>query len=80
MSINVNVIQKSDAMTQITEEVNMATQEQKIGVNEVVTTISEINNLVQVNAAGAEELTASTEEVSSVAENIKTEISFFKYQ
>jgi methyl-accepting chemotaxis protein len=80
MNINASVMQKSDEMTHITEEVNMATQEQKIGVNEVVSTISEINNLVQINAAGAEELTASTEEVASVAENIKSKMSFFKYQ
>jgi methyl-accepting chemotaxis protein len=80
MAMNKSVMAKSDEMTQITEEVNGATQEQKIGVNEVVTTISEINNLVQVNAAGAEELTASTEEVASVAENIKADMTFFKYK
>ena len=80
IEINKGVISKSDEMTQITHEVNMATQEQKVGIEEVVRTISEINNLVQVNAAGAEELTASTEEVASVAETMKSDISFFKIQ
>ncbi|MCL1833639.1 MAG: methyl-accepting chemotaxis protein, partial [Leptospirales bacterium] len=78
VNINQNVISKANIMTQITDIVNKATHEQKTGIEEIVRSISGINNIAQVNAAGAEELTASTEEVASIAENIKSEMSFFK--
>jgi methyl-accepting chemotaxis protein len=78
--VNNDVKLKSREMSNITSEITAATHDQMVGINEVVRTVAEINDLIQVNAAGAEELTASTGEVASVAENIKADMTFFKYQ
>jgi methyl-accepting chemotaxis protein len=60
------------------EEITNAMEEQKIGIKEISQSITSINELTQSNAAGVEEMTGSSENVSLLAENLKKELDYFK--
>ncbi len=53
-------------------------KEGKIAIDEIVKSITGINDMTQHNASGAEELSASSEEISTMAELLKEEVDFFK--
>ncbi len=59
-------------------EIMASMKEQKKAVNEIVTSVSHINNAAQNTSAASEELFASTEGIAHNAEKLKTEIDFFK--
>jgi methyl-accepting chemotaxis protein len=60
------------------DEVRSATGEQKNAVAEVMKTITSINDVTQASAAGAEEMTANSERLAAMADELKNKISFFK--
>lgn len=60
------------------DEVKKATQEQKVAVNDVMQSISSINELNQKSAAGAEEMSASSKEISDLAVKLKNRVDYFK--
>lgn len=59
-------------------EIRIATAEQKTAAEEIVKSISYINDLSQKNASGAEEMTASTEELAGIAGTLSERVDFFK--
>ena len=59
------------------EEVRTATDEQKNAVAEMMKSITNINDLTQSSAAGAEEMTANATGLASMADLLKDRISFF---
>ncbi len=65
-----NAINRSD-------EMKMATEEQKTAVSEISLSISSVNELTQSNSAGAERLFAHAKHVREQAENLKNEMSQF---
>ncbi len=58
--------------------INNSTNEQKIAINEIVNSIAHVNELTQANAAGAEELAGTSDEVTNIAETLKSKVNFFK--
>jgi methyl-accepting chemotaxis protein len=60
------------------DEVRSATREQKSAVGEVMKTVTSINNVTQASAAGTEEMTANSERLAGMADELKNKISFFK--
>jgi methyl-accepting chemotaxis protein len=62
-----------------TDEMKISTSEQKNAVGEIVKSITNINELTQQNAGGAEEIAGSAENVATLAEKLKETIQFFKF-
>ncbi len=62
------------------EEVRTATSEQKNAVNEVMKSITNINEMNQSIASGSEQITASTSRLATMAENLKNLVNFFKFR
>lgn len=59
------------------EIIRNATEEQRKAMGEIVTTISSINELTQVNAAGSEQMSANAESVLKMAETLREGVHFF---
>lgn len=60
------------------EEIEMATREQKIAMNEVVKAVSRINELTQSISAGSEEIAANTKENAEMSDILKNKVEQFK--
>ncbi|MGL4369376.1 MAG: methyl-accepting chemotaxis protein, partial [Spirochaetota bacterium] len=60
------------------DEMKVAAEEQKRAMDEVMKSITSINELTQVNASGAEEMTANAERVEQMASSLRSDIGFFK--
>ena len=50
----------------------------KIGIEEITKSVTDISSLSQNNAAGAEEIASSAEQLAGMAETLKQKVSFFK--
>jgi len=61
-----------------TEIIKNSIMEEKTAMDEIVKSIASINGATQINASGAEEMTATAQEVSSLAEELKSKIDYFK--
>jgi methyl-accepting chemotaxis protein len=72
------VNREADRVKDLSDEIKTSTEEQKLSTNEIVRSISSINELTQKTASGAEEFAGSTEEMSSLAENLRARVSIFK--
>ena len=68
-------IQKTDELVQ---EMNAATREQHIGVEQIVKAITQLDTVVQQNASSSEELASMAEELSAQATTLKDAVSYFK--
>jgi methyl-accepting chemotaxis protein len=60
------------------DEIRNSTGEQKSATMEIARSIGNINELTQANASGAEEMSASAENLTTLAERLKQDIDFFK--
>jgi methyl-accepting chemotaxis protein len=58
-------------------EIKHSTEEQKIASVEIIKSISNISQTAQITATGAEEITANSEEISGVADKLKTRVDYF---
>ena len=58
--------------------IGKAMDEQQIAIEEIVKSISNMNDYTQQNAARAEQLSSSAENLSNGAESLKKSIEFFK--
>ncbi|HSA13124.1 MAG TPA: methyl-accepting chemotaxis protein [Spirochaetota bacterium] len=78
--MTINNILKEDAhhFLNRANEIMKAMEEQKSGINEIVKSISLINDTTQNTSAASEELSASSENISENANSLKKEIEFFK--
>ncbi|HOP64861.1 MAG TPA: methyl-accepting chemotaxis protein [Spirochaetota bacterium] len=60
------------------DEIKHSSEEQKTATEEIVRSISDITNMTQITASGAEEMTANTEEIAGMADRLKLSVGFFK--
>ncbi len=60
------------------EEIELATKEQKNAMSEVVISVNKINELTQSISAGSEELAANTKENADMADLLKSKVDRFK--
>jgi methyl-accepting chemotaxis protein len=77
-SINTLVLGDADMVKRRSEEIRIATEEQKSAVGEVVKSVGSMNDLTQSNAAGSEQMAQSSESVASMADYLKESMSFFR--
>ncbi len=60
------------------EETKIATQEQRVALGEVLKSINFINELTQENAGGASELSSNSQNLTELAEKLRTQVDHFK--
>lgn len=68
-------IQKSADLMQ---EVSASSNEQRIGAAQINKSIQQLDQVIQQNAGGSEEIASTAQELSSQAEHLQNTISFFK--
>jgi methyl-accepting chemotaxis protein len=78
ISTNDSVNKSADELRVRSDEVRTATEEQRNAVGEVMKSITNINDLTQSSAGGAEEMSANSNKLASMAETLKNKIEFFK--
>ncbi len=76
--ISRNVTREILEIKEKTENIKYASEEQKNAVQEISNAINEINNLTQANAAGAEEMEASSSNLNNIADNLIRNIEYFR--
>ncbi len=76
--INQNAGQKIILVREMSDEISFSTGEHKIAVSEIVSSISNINDVSQMIAANSEEIAGSSENLASLAEKLQNIISMFK--
>jgi len=59
------------------EEISSASAEQDTGINQINSSMTNLDQVTQQNAAASEELASASEEMSSQADNLQEMISFF---
>jgi methyl-accepting chemotaxis protein len=72
-SVNTSI----DGLRDRSAEVRNATAEQKNAVTEIMKSMTNINELTQASASGAEQISANATRLSVIAENLKNKVSFF---
>jgi methyl-accepting chemotaxis protein len=72
------VEKEMNTVKHLSDEIANATGENKIGITEISKSISDISQLGQNNAAGAEQMSSSAEELSGMADQLKKRIGYFK--
>ena len=78
MKINDILKQDAEQFLHHADDIMKAIEEQKNGINEIVKSISLINDTTQNTSAASEELRASSESIADNAKSLKKEIEFFK--
>jgi methyl-accepting chemotaxis protein len=75
----INIIfQEVAKTTKLIQEIVVGNNEQNMGIEQVGSAINDLTQVVQQNAASAEELATSAEEMSGQAEQLRDLVSFFK--
>lgn len=67
-----------ESVREKSEQIRVATNEQKIGIDEIVNSMSSISESTQQNAEGAAEMAGNSDSILDMAEKLKDEISYFK--
>ncbi|MCU0822153.1 MAG: methyl-accepting chemotaxis protein [Spirochaetes bacterium] len=78
LAANEVVNSEADLVKRRSNEIKAAMGEQKIAVNEIVKSISNMSNLIQSTAAGTEELSVGSGEITDMAESLKNKVDYFK--
>lgn len=76
--INSTASSKIEMVRQVSEEIAHSTNEHKIAVSEIVTSISNVNDVAQTIAGGSEEIASNSENLAKLAEKLKQIISVFR--
>lgn len=76
--INNTASSKIGIVRNMSDEIAHSTGEHKIAVSEIVSSISNINDVAQTIAGGSEEIASSSENLSKLAEKLKQIISAFR--
>lgn len=74
------VLKETELVTQKSVEIKKSAEEQKIATQEISKSVSSINDMTQVNASGAEQMSANANEVAQMADVLKARIRFFKFE
>ncbi len=77
-AIKDTVSSEGDAAQGRSDQIRIATDEQKRAMEEIVRSITRINELTQSIAAGTEEMTANLKGIEQMAETLKEGIDYFK--
>jgi methyl-accepting chemotaxis protein len=67
-----SVIERADA-------IKSATGEQKLAMNEMVRSVSNLTEVTQSSASGSEEIASSSGEIAAMAEALRGKVDYFKY-
>jgi methyl-accepting chemotaxis protein len=67
----IHVAESSEKVGQLVSIINAASEEQKQGVEQIKTSVAQINEIVQKNAANSEETAAAAQQMNAQAEQIK---------
>lgn len=76
--VNAIVMEESIGVKERAEEIRNAAEEQKNASSEIVKSVSGINELTQANAAGAQNITESSEEIRTMSDILKARVSMFE--
>ncbi len=76
---NATVNMEADVVKDRSTEIKNATEEQKIAIDEIVKSISNINDLTQSNVQGADEMTVQSKEMAESAIELKNAVAFFRF-
>ncbi|GAB6057862.1 methyl-accepting chemotaxis protein [Desulfonatronum parangueonense] len=63
---------------ELIQEINAASREQSIGVEQINKAIQQLDQVIQQNASAAEQMASTSEELSSQAEELQATMAFFK--
>ncbi|MBN1499181.1 MAG: hypothetical protein JW982_03420 [Spirochaetes bacterium] len=80
LNANNQINSETQIVNNISVEIRKAVEEQKIASSDIVKSITQINEISQVNANGTEEISASTEDIASMAEKLKEMVSTFDHE
>lgn len=72
------LVTEIEATSNLVENISIASLEQTAGTDQINTAIQNLNSVSQQNAAAAEDLAASSEELSNQAKNLLEAMQFFK--
>ncbi len=78
VEIKDSVSSEGDAAQGRSDQIRIATDEQKRAMDEIVRSITRINELTQSIAAGTEQMTANLKGIEQMAETLKEGIEYFK--
>ena len=73
-----SIVTSADEVFQITGSIAASSQDQADAINQVVDSIAQISNVVQLNTAVSEETAAAAEELNSQAEILRSLVAYFK--
>ncbi len=76
--VKVTVESEATEVKKRSEEMRIAAEEQENAMDEVMKSITSINELTQENAQGSSEMTDHARKVKQLAESLKSDIGFFK--
>ncbi|MDY6969951.1 MAG: methyl-accepting chemotaxis protein, partial [Spirochaetota bacterium] len=76
--MNESVNEETDNVKRFSDEIRTATEEQNTAANEIVKSITNINELTQTNASSVEEMTSTMKTINDMAENLQSKVSLFK--
>jgi methyl-accepting chemotaxis protein len=77
-AIKDSVTSEGDSAQERSDQIRVATDEQKRAMEEIVQSITRINELTQSIAAGTEQMTANLKGIERMAETLKENIEYFK--
>ncbi|NOX24718.1 MAG: chemotaxis protein [Deltaproteobacteria bacterium] len=69
------IVEKTEKISTLVNEVSVASNEQTTGIAQINIAVSEMDKIVQANAANAEETAGVSEELNAQAKSIKDELS-----
>ena len=70
-AVFVEILEKANKLSELVAEVSAATQEQARGLNQITLSVTEMDKVVQGNAANAEEGASTSEELNSQAKSLE---------
>lgn len=78
ITINKEVNSDTNAVRLRADEIRVATEEQKMGISEIVRSISSMNELIQNNASNSREMTVNIDKISEMAVELAKQVEYFK--
>ena len=78
MKIKNETVDKAGQVIEKSDRIRMSTVEQKVAIDEVARSISNINQMIQLNSGEAEGIVSAGKEISSITDKLKTMMGFFK--
>ncbi|MBQ2322582.1 MAG: HAMP domain-containing protein [Bacteroidales bacterium] len=75
-----DLMPRIERINSLVKEITTASIEQNTGVQQVNTAIMDLNRMTQQNAAGAEEIAASTAQIQDMARNLNNAIGTFRLE